>query len=138
MSFLKKEVVTAVGDERWKSCMDLSKLRSLYLTPPPSSSSSSSSSEASNNTNQQYIVVDSNKSYPPVLRLPPAERRRILVTGGAGFVGSHLVDRLMLMGHQVVALDNLFTGGKHNIAHWLGHPNFEFIRHDVVGKQSYS
>ena len=58
---------------------------------------------------------------------------QILITGGAGFVGSHLVDRLMLMGHEVTVIDNFFTGSRRNIEHWLGHPNFELIRHDVVG-----
>ena len=56
--------------------------------------------------------------------LPDSERKRILVTGGAGFVGSHLVDKLMGLGHEVVVLDNFFTGQKKNIAHWLNHPNF--------------
>src|SRR5512138_2391978 len=58
--------------------------------------------------------------------------KRILVTGGAGFVGSHLCDRLVAQGHDVVCLDNLFTSQKSNIAHLLSKPNFEFIRHDVV------
>jgi len=57
---------------------------------------------------------------------------RILVTGGAGFLGSHLCDRLIGDGHEVVCLDNLFTGRKENVAHLLAHPRFEFVRHDVV------
>ncbi len=57
---------------------------------------------------------------------------RTLVTGGAGFLGSHLCDRLLTQGHQVIALDNLFTGSKKNIAHLLGRADFEFVRHDVV------
>ena len=57
---------------------------------------------------------------------------RVLVTGGAGFLGSHLCDRLIGDGHEVVCLDNLFTGRKENIAHLLQHPRFEFARHDVV------
>jgi UDP-glucuronate decarboxylase len=57
---------------------------------------------------------------------------RILVTGGAGFLGSHLCERLLKDGHEVVAIDNLFTGRKLNIAHLMGHPNFEFVRHDVI------
>ena len=57
---------------------------------------------------------------------------RHLVTGGAGFVGSHLVDRLMQHGDEVLCLDNYFTGRKDNIRHWIGHPNFELIRHDVT------
>ncbi|MFQ5413033.1 MAG: UDP-glucuronic acid decarboxylase family protein [Phycisphaerae bacterium] len=57
---------------------------------------------------------------------------RVLVTGGAGFLGSHLCDRLLADGHDVIALDNLFTGSKRNIAHLLGRTDFEFVRHDVV------
>ena len=55
-----------------------------------------------------------------------------LVTGGAGFLGSHLVDRLMEAGDEVICLDNYFTGRKPNIARWIGHPRFELIRHDVT------
>ena len=57
---------------------------------------------------------------------------RILVTGGAGFLGSHLCDRFINDGHEVVCLDNLFTGRKENIVHLLSNPRFEFMRHDVV------
>ena len=57
---------------------------------------------------------------------------RILVTGGAGFLGSHLCDRLIADGHDVTVIDNLFTGRKQNIAHLLQHPRFEFVRHDVI------
>jgi UDP-glucuronate decarboxylase len=62
---------------------------------------------------------------------------RILVTGGAGFLGSHLCDRLIKDGHEVVCLDNLFTGAKANIAHLLGNPRFEFVRHDVIDPFKY-
>ena len=55
-----------------------------------------------------------------------------LVTGGAGFLGSHLIDRLMEGGDEVICLDNYFTGRKANIARWIGHPRFELIRHDVT------
>jgi UDP-glucuronate decarboxylase len=59
-------------------------------------------------------------------------RKRVLVTGGAGFLGSHLCDRLVDSGHDVVCVDNLFTGTKDNIAHLIGRPYFDFIRHDVT------
>ncbi len=58
--------------------------------------------------------------------------QRVLVTGGAGFLGSFLCEQLIQQGHNVLALDNLFTGNKRNIAHLLDNRNFEFIRHDVV------
>jgi len=57
---------------------------------------------------------------------------RNLITGGAGFLGSHLTDRLMQSGEEVICLDNYFTGRKENIRTWIGHPNFELIRHDVT------
>jgi UDP-glucuronate decarboxylase len=59
-------------------------------------------------------------------------RKRVLVTGGAGFLGSHLIDRLIQDGHEVLCLDNLFTGTKRNIEHLHSHPRFEFLRHDVT------
>ena len=58
--------------------------------------------------------------------------RRVLVTGGSGFLGSHLCERLLARGHEVLCVDNLFTGRKRNIAHLLGRPDFEFLRHDVT------
>jgi UDP-glucuronate decarboxylase len=58
-------------------------------------------------------------------------RRRVLVTGGAGFLGSHLIDRLLERGDEVICVDNLFTGDKSNIDHFAGNPRFEFMRHDV-------
>ena len=61
-----------------------------------------------------------------------ASSKRNLITGGAGFVGSHLVDRLMAAGEEVICLDNYFTGRKANVAQWIGHPNFELLRHDVT------
>ncbi len=59
-------------------------------------------------------------------------RKRILVTGGAGFLGSHLCEKLLAGGHDVICLDNLFTGQKQNIAHLMGNPYFEFVRKDVT------
>lgn len=58
--------------------------------------------------------------------------KRILVTGGAGFLGSHLIERLLNEGNEVIALDNYFTGQKSNVVHLLGHPYFELVRHDVT------
>lgn len=60
------------------------------------------------------------------------QKKRILITGGAGFLGSHLSDRLLLDGHEVICLDNFFTGTKENIVHLLDNPYFEIIRHDVT------
>ena len=57
---------------------------------------------------------------------------RILITGGAGFLGSHLCDRLLGEGHEVICLDNFLTGRKVNVAHLRGHPHFELVRHDVI------
>ncbi len=58
--------------------------------------------------------------------------KRILVTGGAGFLGSHLCERLLNEGNDILCLDNFFTGSKNNIAHLLGRPHFELIRHDII------
>ncbi|MEM6552511.1 MAG: UDP-glucuronic acid decarboxylase family protein [Planctomycetota bacterium] len=58
--------------------------------------------------------------------------KRILVTGGTGFLGSHICERMVAGGHDVICLDNLFTSQKHNIDHLLGKPNFEFVRHDIT------
>jgi len=64
--------------------------------------------------------------------MKPYQEKRVLVTGGGGFLGSHLCDRLVDMGHDVLCLDNFFSGSKRNIAHLLEKPNFELIRHDIV------
>jgi UDP-glucuronate decarboxylase len=62
----------------------------------------------------------------------PMSRKRVLITGGAGFVGSHLCDRLMAAGHEVVCLDNFFTGSRTNIEHLLDNHRFELLRHDIT------
>jgi len=72
------------------------------------------------------------KAFPDVKFLAYQSKKRILVSGGAGFVGSHLVDRLMLQGHEVIVVDNFFTGRKRNVEHWTGHENFELIHQDIV------
>ncbi|CAG8474124.1 6855_t:CDS:2 [Ambispora gerdemannii] len=118
-----KTIVT-VGHPSVNSVVPLDLLRYIYLPEHP-----------------HYRLFDSGtrtisylkaRSFVPVKSLSLCEKKRILVTGGAGFVGSHLVDRLMLMGHEVTVIDNFFTGRKNNLDHWIGHPNFELIRHDVV------
>jgi len=60
------------------------------------------------------------------------DRKTILVTGGAGFLGSHLCDRLMGGGHNVICVDNFLTGRRQNVERWIGHPRFELKRHDVA------
>lgn len=82
----------------------------------------------------QIRVLQSTKprKYRKVKYLNYKNRKRILITGGAGFVGSHLVDDLMVQGHEVIVVDNFFTGRKRNVEHWLGHENFELIHHDIV------
>jgi UDP-glucuronate decarboxylase len=59
-------------------------------------------------------------------------RKRVMVTGGAGFLGSHLIDRLLEAGHDVLCVDNLFTGTRDNLEHLHGNPRFEFLRHDIT------
>ncbi|KAK4875601.1 hypothetical protein RN001_012023 [Aquatica leii] len=83
---------------------------------------------------QKVTVLESQipKKYPDVKFLNYKRKKKILVTGGAGFVGSHLVDKLMLNGHEVVVADNFFTGRKQNVEHWIGHQNFELLHHDIV------
>jgi len=78
------------------------------------------------------VTGASGMQYPPVADIRDRDRKRILVTGGAGFVGSNLVDKLMMEGHEVTVLDNMFTGRRKNVEHWLGHPNFALVVADVV------
>ena len=65
-------------------------------------------------------------------KINPTNNKRNLVSGGAGFLGSHLIDKLMQNGEKVICLDNYFTGDKSNVSNWVTHPNFEIIRHDVT------
>lgn len=84
------------------------------------------------NSVERLGVQSETDVFMEVKKLPTKDQKRILVTGGAGFVGSHLVDRLMKDGHLVTVIDNFFTGRKKNVMHWIGHPNFMIIDHDVV------
>ncbi|KAH6798763.1 UDP-glucuronic acid decarboxylase 1 [Perilla frutescens var. frutescens] len=89
----------------------------------------------SNNYANHAASGNYNKFTNGVGRVPVGigrKRKRIVVTGGAGFVGSHLVDKLVARGDDVIVIDNFFTGRKENVVHLFGNPRFELIRHDVV------
>ncbi|XP_071675373.1 UDP-glucuronic acid decarboxylase 1 isoform X1 [Lolium perenne] len=107
------------------------------LAPHPSSLSSASSARAAEGAVTRYPRVFSTAAANSnaARRLPVGVRKkplRVVVTGGAGFVGSHLVDKLLARGDSVIVVDNFFTGRKDNLAHHLANPRFELIRHDVV------
>ncbi len=72
-------------------------------------------------------VIQTNK-----LKVNNKKEKRVLVTGGAGFLGSHLCDQLIALGYEVICVDNYFTGSKSNVLHLLNNPNFELIRHDIT------
>lgn len=134
--------LTAVGSPRFgfDSQVSVESLRALYLRPHYLKDEDAKMEKNTELLGPQstYDPVTHTLAYttlskfPPVKLLPPSQKKRILVTGGAGFVGSHLVDRLMLLGHDVTVLDNFFTGSKTTVSHWVGHPNFELVRHDVT------
>ena len=81
---------------------------------------------------EHNIVHSEDRVYPPTKKLAEGHKLRILITGGAGFIGSHLTDRLMRDGHHVFVMDNFFTGRQVNVQKWVGHPHFQLINHDVV------
>ncbi|KAF8338986.1 UDP-xylose synthase [Cantharellus anzutake] len=152
MSDINGNQILTVGHKRFgfDSEVSVDVLRSLYLRPHYVTSSANAEnadeetelskkfSRSAYGSKSIYHSEDNTISYTtlsrfaPVRLVPPSQRKRILVTGGAGFVGSHLVDRLMLLGHEVHVLDNFFTGSKTTVSHWVGHPNFELIRHDII------
>jgi len=82
--------------------------------------------------NKDLLLTRPDNIFPPIKTILGRDKKRILVTGGAGFVGSHLVDRLMEQGHMVTVVDNMFTGRRRNVQQWIGHPNFKLVEHDVV------
>lgn len=92
--------------------------------------------ELSSSSSRVAASLEAHRHRPVGLgRVPLGLKRkglRVVVTGGAGFVGSHLVDRLLARGDSVIVVDNLFTGRKENVLHHAGNPGFEMIRHDVV------
>ena len=75
-----------------------------------------------------FVVSLQNKNHKATL----ISMKRILVTGGAGFIGSHLCERLVNEGHDVICIDNFYSGSKENVWHLIGKPNFEIVRHDVI------
>ena len=77
----------------------------------------------------QSLPTDRSPQIMFTKNLSDHRRMKILVTGGAGFVGSHLVDKLMQEGHEVTVVDNFFTGQKKNVAHWMHHPNFRYVEY---------
>lgn len=83
-------------------------------------------------TERRFVAAESWNSGGKVPLGLKRKGLRIVVTGGAGFVGSHLVDRLIARGDSVIVVDNFFTGRKENVMHHFGNPRFELIRHDVV------
>jgi hypothetical protein len=87
--------------------------------PPPLPVSNSTISIKDGPQKSFTAQRDRSEPFPSVRMLPAREQKRVLVTGGAGFLGSHLVDRLMRMGHDVLVLDNFFTGQKSNVSHWV-------------------
>mmetsp|Transcript_24889 Transcript_24889/g.59934 ORF Transcript_24889/g.59934 Transcript_24889/m.59934 type:complete len:560 (+) Transcript_24889:77-1756(+) len=80
----------------------------------------------------QSIPTPTNPLVMKTPSLPDSKRKRILITGGAGFVGSHLTDKLMMEGHEVIVMDNFFTGQRKNVDHWMHHPRFSLVVHDVT------
>ena len=78
--------------------------------------------------NRFFVVSLQNKNHKATL----ISMKRILVTGGAGFIGSHLCERLVNEGHDVICIDNFYSGSKENVWHLIGKPNFEIVRHDVI------
>nr|CAB3473014.1 unnamed protein product [Digitaria exilis] len=102
-----------------------------------STASTSSPSYPAESVGFNHVAIGWHPSFHESVggKVPLGLRRRalrVLVTGGAGFVGSHLVDRLVERGDSVIVVDNFFTGRKGNVAHHLQNPRFEVIRHDVV------
>ena len=79
-----------------------------------------------------FTVIRSIKRLKKFEEIIVPKKKKIVITGGAGFLGSHLCDRLLEDGHEVIALDNLYTGSKNNIRHLFDRTDFEFLRHDVV------
>lgn len=103
-----KPDVARVGYPRLGSSFSLDTIRQIYL--PSTTSTTQPPSVRLHMDDNTVEVRPADASFPRVKHLPHNERKRVLVTGGAGFVGSHLVDRLMLMGHEVIVVDNFFTG----------------------------
>ncbi|KAJ0979795.1 hypothetical protein J5N97_015269 [Dioscorea zingiberensis] len=115
--------------------MAIATLFFTFASSPSSSSPSTAAAIATLAVVPRTITAHPERRLSVGAKIPLGLKRkglRIVVTGGAGFVGSHLVDRLMARGDSVIVVDNFFTGRKENVMHHFGNPNFELIRHDVV------
>ncbi|XWS55726.1 hypothetical protein CRYUN_Cryun09bG0025100 [Craigia yunnanensis] len=106
-----------------------------FSTDPPTTTTTAAVVSLTQNSSGSYSSNSNRPVHGKVGRVPVGigrRRMRIVVTGGAGFVVSHLVDKLIGRGDEVVVIDNFFTGRKGNVVHLFGNPRFELIRHDVV------
>ena len=129
----------SIGGIRRREEDTFGKMRSVRSNDSVGESSYPDKTEAEKRLTESQALLSS-QSMPTVTtpnvmktpRLADTARKKILVTGGAGFVGSHLVDKLMMEGHEVTVLDNFFTGQKKNIEHWLHHPNFRLVSMGLI------
>jgi len=139
-SNVAERTVSEASESDSSSNSNVNLRRSLLETTP-----SSTTSTVDNLSDAQARFIENQKLFssqsiptattPEIMytpKIPDSRRMKILVTGGAGFVGSHLVDKIMTQGHEVIVLDNFFTGQKKNIEHWLQLQNFSLIVHDVI------
>lgn len=113
-----------VPAEEYRKQLSISQKEEISLFQEDKKSRSTSVLEQQEFLSSQSIPTATTPYVMETKKLSDSERKKIMITGGAGFVGSHLVDKLMQEGHEVIVIDNFFTGQKKNIEHWLHHPNF--------------
>lgn len=141
--FISKSINYILKEQRLLFILIGFLIGSIFITFKPSLSTITTSTQTQTqiNSNHRSISISnrdsiSNFNRPAATgRIPVGiggKRRRVVVTGGSGFVGSHLVDKLIARGDDVIVIDNFFTGRKQNVEHHFGNPRFELIRHDVV------
>lgn len=137
LSWLSRAARYAAAEHRPVFALAGMLFAAALFTFSSSTTSTSSPSYTGASAGFNHLAVGGHSSFRESVggKVPLGLRRRglrVLVTGGAGFVGSHLVDRLVERGDSVIVVDNFFTGRKGNVAHHLQNPRFEVIRHDVV------